>query len=638
MRALFGALSFFTLLTVAGWLYYPTLYEGRPFFYHEDEAHHFNRTVEMVKRGSLDPQYFHKPSLHFYLRMPFVLLGLWLEGDRPTIAGAKKIVTRDEFGLARYSFSWSHPRVVYSLRLVSLVFTIATIILTYIVARQLTLSVPSAFLAMFLISISQELFRYGSYIGVDVPMMFFALLATSLAIFAHTRGSVWAIMCSAIAAGCAVSTKYNAAPIMAVPLITCFSHSHLKRIHLVVLSTVVPWLVFFATSPYILLSWHTFYSQVSYEVWHYAVAGHEGHSAERGWPQVVHYLTWFSEDGLGLTGAALLLPGVIALIGYHRWRGLICIIFPLLFFVLMCAQKTNFVRNMIPAIPFAALSVAALIDSICYKQIRYGAVRSIILISLAAVIIVDQLPELIARRSRLSQHTDTRIELEHWLQNRGAVSDVAIEGALQPQQSLRAAQSVSIFKSLPSPEELWDSGFEFLVVGEHAPGTSGSLELIREIDGGALPMRVVQNPRISIYRINRPNQFSTGPQRVILSPSAQPPIEGHYWITKRRAELFLADIEPEKDQLIELEIMSPWSGQAARFSIAGLVSEIHFDGTDPGEWLPVQIRIPADSAPLIAIEIGIASSPQSRQLSTDPRRLGLALRLKSIEKIELMLD
>lgn len=60
------------VVLLAAWLRVPYVTRGMPFFYEQDEAHHFHRTVQMVKDGSFDPKYFNKPSLHFYLRMPVV--------------------------------------------------------------------------------------------------------------------------------------------------------------------------------------------------------------------------------------------------------------------------------------------------------------------------------------------------------------------------------------------------------------------------------------------------------------------------------------------------------------------------------------------------------------------------------------
>ena len=63
------------LLTVAIAVRLPILNSGSGYFYDEDEAHHFNRQVQMVQTMDLNPKYFLKPSLNFYMRLPALVAG-----------------------------------------------------------------------------------------------------------------------------------------------------------------------------------------------------------------------------------------------------------------------------------------------------------------------------------------------------------------------------------------------------------------------------------------------------------------------------------------------------------------------------------------------------------------------------------
>ena len=67
-----------------------------PYFYQEDEGHHFNRLVEMVKNGDFNPHYFNKPSLHFYLRMPAIAGSFLWSARANEIESIQDIVTRDD--------------------------------------------------------------------------------------------------------------------------------------------------------------------------------------------------------------------------------------------------------------------------------------------------------------------------------------------------------------------------------------------------------------------------------------------------------------------------------------------------------------------------------------------------------------
>src|SRR5687768_6937474 len=87
----------------------PFVGTGLPYFYDEDEAHHFNRTVEMVKSGDFNPRYFLKPSLHFYLRVPVTAAAFLWNVRHEHLRSVQEIRTRSAYGLAGYSFTASHP-------------------------------------------------------------------------------------------------------------------------------------------------------------------------------------------------------------------------------------------------------------------------------------------------------------------------------------------------------------------------------------------------------------------------------------------------------------------------------------------------------------------------------------------------
>ena len=78
----------------------PWIEGGLPYLYQEDEAHHHNRTVEMVKEGRFNPNYFLKPSLHFYLRMPVIAAGFLYEVSQGRVRKLEELKTRDPRGLA----------------------------------------------------------------------------------------------------------------------------------------------------------------------------------------------------------------------------------------------------------------------------------------------------------------------------------------------------------------------------------------------------------------------------------------------------------------------------------------------------------------------------------------------------------
>ncbi|NDC38077.1 MAG: hypothetical protein EBZ48_08485 [Proteobacteria bacterium] len=91
------------ILAFAAWLRVPFIRSGMPYFYNEDEAHHYNRVVNMVKRGEFNPHYFLKPSLHFYLRMPVVAVG--------NSAQSKRLLPKTALESATIALAHPHKRL-----------------------------------------------------------------------------------------------------------------------------------------------------------------------------------------------------------------------------------------------------------------------------------------------------------------------------------------------------------------------------------------------------------------------------------------------------------------------------------------------------------------------------------------------
>jgi len=146
-QACFSLLPIIVLCFFSLWLRLPFIYSGMPFFYSEDEAHHFNRVAEMTKSGDWDPHYFHKPSLHFYLRIPVTALAFLDSARKGHIKSLKELRTRDKYGLAGYAFTASHPGIVKWNRALSVLFSLLLIVFTYLIARHVNMSETSALLA-----------------------------------------------------------------------------------------------------------------------------------------------------------------------------------------------------------------------------------------------------------------------------------------------------------------------------------------------------------------------------------------------------------------------------------------------------------------------------------------------------------
>ena len=333
------------------WLRYPQIGAGMPYFYQEDEGHHFNRLVEMVKNGDFNPHYFNKPSLHFYLRMPAIAGSFLWSARANEIESIQDIVTRDDAGLGGYAWSASHPRVVEWTRSVSTILSLLTIFVSYLLASQLVDSRWPAVLAALLVACSPALVSDSEKIGVDTLMTLMCVTTIYLAVRAMAEPTIGRIVATGFVAGLAVSSKYNALPIAAIPVLACLLSRRYSMAGLTA-ALVMPAAGFLVGTPFALVEIPAFLDGMAFEVRHYGVLGHGSATIEPGWPHARAFLGWMLNVAAGLLPTFLGLAGAGLLLWRRQRVGLLVLFFPACFLLLMVNQRVAFFRNMLVMIPF----------------------------------------------------------------------------------------------------------------------------------------------------------------------------------------------------------------------------------------------------------------------------------------------
>ena len=471
-----------------------------PFFYEEDEGHHYNRVVEMAKTGQLNPKYFRKPSLHFYIRLPIVAASFLWEVKKGRVTQLEEVRTRDPFGLAGYAFTSSNPSMVKANRLFSVSLILGCVALTYFLSLLLGISPLAALFGAGFVALAPGSIEYSHVIGVDVPMAFFCILSTYLAVLTHKKFSWLNFLICCLSAGFACSSKYNALPICLVPILLA-TMIRPFRFYALVCAVLVPALGFLLASPYILVELPLFLNQFASEVWHYRIAGHVGNEAEPGIPQLIHYATWFSLTGFGI------LPLLIALIGLGlalkqkstRADNILLLTFPVCYFLLMVMQKVHFERNML--VLFAYLGVLL---SFSYEYIsKHFGYK--ILTALALVAAIHPLVLTGSASIKQRAHTESRLTLDTWLLEKQATA-IAVAGQLQmPVWVMRRPGTQRIDGANFNPRELAEAGTDRIILPEYLSKHADILtyyHLETQFSGQSEKQRIVENPSIFIFKRN----------------------------------------------------------------------------------------------------------------------------------------
>ncbi len=643
------------------WFRAPRINEGMPYFYREDEAHHFNRVVDMVKSGNLNPEYFHKPSLHFYMRIPVVAASFIWTVRQGNIRSVKEILTHDHYGLADYAFSASHPGIVKWNRAFSVLLSILSVFLAFLIASELSGSGVVGLTAALLSAISPALIEDSAVIGVDEVMTFMCLATIYSAIKLQKHFSLPLLTLTGVLAGLAVSSKYNALPIAILPLLAC-AFSLRFDFKSLAIALCAPALGFLAGTPCAITSLPVFLDQMAYEVWHYGVAAHEGHNAEPGWPQAMFYLSWLAREALGPVATAFGVIGLLVLFVRNIRLNLIFATFPILFSFLMIEQRTNFTRNMLVIVPCAAVTASmvlgTLVDFLELKtKWRY--------VVFASFIVFASFPPLtlsIRQREAISGVKDTRVEATEWLLNQKPVpySETAIAGQLQiPQTFFNQPGYSRINQQEWSPVRVFQAGYSRLVAG---PGYSIPEEqqllfkIQKSFAGDKELERILINPQVDIYEttpgedarkfvaewINDKAQYKLQFKLMVGAPSlcaygdgtALSSKEDYCWTSSRITHFKLdainpATMKPDSNGIVRIAVLlqTPWPGQELTFFTKdGWSTKVPIERNPFGE---TEISIPYQSivdSQGFFLETSKVLSPQGLGLSLDERRLGIAVK------------
>jgi 4-amino-4-deoxy-L-arabinose transferase-like glycosyltransferase len=622
------------ILLVALWVRIPNIGQGLPYIYDEDEGHHFNRVVEMVKEGRYDPQYFLKPSLHFYLRMPVTAAGfLWgvREGQLKTL---REIKTRNPFGLAGYSYTASHPVLVKSNRAFSLLCAMVTIFCAMVIVRILLPGALAWLVTGLILALSPALVSSSTIIGVESPLAALVMLTVLTALRAENEHNIHGgtILLTGLLAGLAVSTKYNIAPIVFVPLLLALMGSYVStsRVAVALISPVVG---FLAGSPFILTSLPLFLDHLAYEIWHYGIAGHEGHTGEPGLSQAIFYFTWFKDDALGVLALAFAILGIFFLVAKNRRQAALLLVFPVLYFLLMITQRANFTRNMLVIIPFVAILAGFGIAAITrFWNNKFSKVLMAI-----AILAIVYLPAswTLQYQNKISEQTESRRQLGEQLPTIINDGEAAIDGELQmPTSQLSRSTIVAIHAS--SPQELFNSGFSHLAVSSSSKIGDWKLTPLKSLAGEEKPQRIPNNPAIEIYALNDPslkesainNAWSETPAIVVSAMPDQKvscnvkdknyldDLGDHKlaWTDKRAIKISIQDGASVK-------LLSPWPNSTIEIYQKNNPTPISQSSLEAGKWFTFIPPAPGE----YLVYSNIVASPKNMGVNDDQRRLGLAI-------------
>jgi hypothetical protein len=579
------AIYFLLVILISFTLRFGEVSKNLPYFYDEDEAHHFNRIVNMVQKGTFDPEYFLKPSLHFYLRMPIVAVSFLWNVSQGHIRTVEEIITKDTEGVGGYSFSASHPGIVKANRIFSVLLSCLAIGLVYLIAIACEVPALAAFLTALLCSLSPTLITNSATIGVDVLVVFFSLLSTYLAILnLNSRSSVF-LLGSSIAAGLAIGSKYNALPIVLVPMATALIGT--SGIGGAIWALILSTFTFFLTTPFLFAHIPLFLNHLAYEIWHYKIAGHEGHSAQPGLEQA-KYLSKFL--AVNSSSWIVFIVGIFGLLGFYKKdfkKALILSIFPIAYFLLMSQQKTNFTRNMLVLVPYICLLGTVGLNSLFIKNKK-------ITLGVSVILFASIIPNFVSYiKEKSNQTIDSRIEIAKEVlisQNKEFAFDTKIQMAPEVFKNKNASK-IELIDNVTA----YGLGYDVLV----------------KLDSEKT--RIIKNPKLSVEELNG-SIFNSDSKREFSNSKHISSVKlklnnnlfscsdsnvDYCWLNSRVSKIDLEELQNAPGFSgyngfisVDIELMSPWEQKGLFISFSDFLADIQIRDLNAGEKKLFTINLP----------------------------------------------
>ena len=402
-----------------------------------------------VLDGAPNPEFFHWPSLTFYLFAGLLQVARAVRG----LGGDTGDLTFTE-------------QAIVTRAVVALAGTV-TILIVFLLARRFAAEriglVAAAVLAVAILHVRES--HFATTDALMTLLLWGSLLVLIDAALGDRPGRLRTFAFAGGLAGLATSTKYNAAAVacsMIAVQVLLFAREPQR------LRTVRGWapaLMFGATmisaflvgTPYAVLDFDTFARDLAYDFTHLS-EGHRGIVLGRGWS---NHATHTLPFGVGPAVFTVAIAGIVPFVRQYRSAAVILGSFAVPFYFVVGSGYTVFFRYMLPLVPLvcilAAITVVHLAD---WAARRVAIRRDLVLASLLAVTLGPSLVQS-AWFALLLARTDTRVVAGRWLAER-----------IQPGESFYDAGTP--YTSL----DLWNVRFERLTFDERMGSFGGA---------GALP-------------------------------------------------------------------------------------------------------------------------------------------------------
>ncbi len=330
------------ILAVAFSLRYAGAGSGLPQSYIPDEYDYVHSYLVMIKRGDMNPRWWHHPSIQPYVNVAAYLVAYYSQASSGRWARIQDLQVEDALLWGRVAAG-----VIPG--------TLAVLAAFFLGRRMFGTEV--GLIASALLAVAPGLVETSQYNKPDSLLVLFCTLSVLTTLLYLDRGGTRLAFAGGCVVGLAVAVKYNAALVLLPFLAAVLFRQGLRvfergDLYLGVLGTVAG---FTAGCPYWYSDLPRFLEHVGAGLYNYGYLGLEGASGADNW---YHHASYTVRYGAGLWALLASLLGLA--IALYRIEGRIAtfLTYPVLYYGFYSSQKIYFAGNLVPVYPFYAVLAA----------------------------------------------------------------------------------------------------------------------------------------------------------------------------------------------------------------------------------------------------------------------------------------
>ena len=397
------------ILAVAFALRYDGVKSGLPQSYIPDEYEYVHSYLQMIKRGDMNPRYWHHPSVQPYVNVATFLVVYFLLAGRGRWESIHELQVEDMLFWGRFSAGVIPGTLV--------------VLVVFLLGRWV-FSTRIGLLAAAILAVSPGVVEVSQYNKPDSLLVLFSTVSVLVTVIYLDRGGRSLAFAAGAAVGFTVAVKYNAA-LLLIPFVAAvlfrrgLAFLSGPDLYLGAAGSVVGFTV---GCPYFFADLARFVDDVGYGIYNYGFSGRAGVSGVDNWYTHASYTVRY---GAGLFPLLFGLLGLaIALYRIDR-RLAVFLAFPILYYNFYSSQKIFFEGNLMPVYPFLAILAGLAIADIgrrlearVDRPGRLSAIQSATLVALMTALVLLFPIDMTLRHNRVATLVDTGSLAAVWIEGR----------------------------------------------------------------------------------------------------------------------------------------------------------------------------------------------------------------------------